>query len=134
MNKVLSNSILKAYRRPTFVLAAVVLVLLASCPVKRGIKSLAGIPVNTEHSIAKGSYNLFGNGPEKCVNGETADPEITSPTFSRTNSLLPALLHTADFLFPAAYTRRREASGSFYGNLKIPGRLPIFLQYRKLVI
>src|SRR3546814_224619 len=127
MNRSLANSISKAYRRNPFVLAAMVLLLLASCPVKSGIKHLAGIPVNTEQSDTKGNYSFFGSALEKCVNGDATDKEIASSTSSQTNNLVPAVLHAATILLLATYTRRKEPQPSLYGSLKFTGRLPIFL-------
>lgn len=133
MDRTLLN-IQKKYRRNLFVFVAMFFVLIASCSVKSSIKSLVGIPLNSQLGVTKTSHSFFGTGSEKCVNGETTDTEISQSTSSQTNSLLPAVLLTATFLFPLGYTFCKEHSHPLYRTLKIPGTLPIFLQYRKLII
>jgi len=109
-------------------------VLLSSCPIKSGIKSLVGIPTNTEQGVPKKS-SLFsaGNGTEKCVS-ETSDTKISQTVSSSTQDVLPAVLLTAAFVFLLGYTLCKQQPHPLYGSLKIPGTLPIFLQYRKLII
>jgi hypothetical protein len=111
-----------------------VFVLLSPCHVKNGIKSLAGIPSRTEQDLAKKS-NLFfaSNGTEKCVS-ETSDTKISQTVSSNTHDLLPAVLLTTAFVFLPGYTLCKQQPHPLYGSLKIPGTLPIFLQYRKLII
>jgi len=133
MNRTLSH-IPKNYQRYFLVLAAIVLVLLTSCPVKSSIKTLVGLPVNTEQGLAKGNVRIYGNSSEKCINSETADTKISQDISLEINTLSPVILFTATFLFLLAYLLGAEKSHPRYGNLKISGRLPIFLQYRKLII
>jgi len=133
MDRTLLN-IQKNYRRSLFAFVAMVFVLIASCSVKSSIKSLVGIPLNSQQGVTKTNHSFFSNGSEKCVNGETTDTEILQSASSQTNSLLPALILTAAFLFLLGYTFLKEQSHPLYGTLKIPGTLPIFLQYRKLII
>ncbi|WPQ63077.1 hypothetical protein SIO70_32435 [Chitinophaga sancti] len=122
---------LRTYQRYFFVFATMVLVLLSSCPIKSVIKNLAGIPTNKEQGLTKKSNPFFGNGAEKCIS-ETLDTTISQTGSFNTNDWLPALLTTA-FVFLPGYTLCNELP-QFYGSLKIPGTLPIFLQYRKLII
>jgi|SRR5690606_29999199 len=131
MNSALQNSS-KNYQRYFFVFAVAVFVLLTSCPVKSSIKSLAGIPVNTESGLSK-KNSILGNGSGECVIGETTDTEASLAAFN-SNNLLPAVILTAAFLFLIGDTRSTEQPHPLYGNLKISGTLPIFLQYRKLII
>ncbi|MDP2041143.1 MULTISPECIES: hypothetical protein [Algoriphagus] len=133
MNKAAKN-ISKNKLRDFFVFAAMLLVLLTSCPIKNGLLSLADIPVNTEQGSAKKTNLISGYGVEKCFYSETADTIISQEISISANDLLPALLLTATFLFLLGYIFCKEQSHPLYGNLKIYGTLPIFLQYRKLIL
>lgn len=130
MDWTLSNT--KKYtQRCLFICIVVVLVLLTSCPVKSSIKSLAGIPANTEQGLVKKNDVV---GSERCVVGETADTKISPTTSFQTNDWLPIAILAVTFLFLPGYTSCNEQSHPLYGSLKIPGTLPIFLQYQKLII
>lgn len=130
MDWTLSNT--KKYtQRCLFVCIVVVLVLLTSCPVKSSIKSLAGIPANTEQGLVKKNDVV---GSERCVVGETADTKISQTSSFQTNDWLPIAVLSVTFLFLLGYTICNEQSHPLYGSLKIPGTLPIFLQYQKLII
>ena len=133
MDKTIPN-ISKNQLRDIFVFAAMLLVLLTSCPIKNGLLSLAGIPVNTEQGLAKKTNLISGYGVEKCFYSETADTIISQEISINANDLLPALLLAATFLFLLGYIFCKEQSHPLYGNLKITGTLPIFLQYRKLIL
>lgn len=126
----------KNYQQYVAVLAALAFVLLTSCPVKSSLKSLAGIPVNTEQgSSAKKNNPLLGSGMELCAQSDLTNIQI-SPTFSsNTNDLLPAvLLITAlSFLF-CGYFPDNKPSKVGYHTLKISHTLPIFLRHRQLII
>lgn len=129
-----SPDITKNHLRQLFAFAAAILIVLMSCSVKSGIKSLAGIPVNTEQGLAKNKHGFIGAGSETCLNGETTDTKISQTASFNTITLLPAVILTAAFLFLFGYTPRKEKLHPLYGNLKIPGTLPLFLLYRKLLV
>lgn len=133
MNRTLPN-ITKNHLRQLFVFTAALLIVLTSCSVKSSIKSMAGIPVNTEQGLAKSNHGFFGAGSETCVNGETTDTKISPTTFFNANNLLPAVNLTAAFLFLFGYTPCKEQLHPLYGNLKISSTLPLFLLYRKLLV
>ncbi len=133
MNRTLTNSS-KKFMRCVFVFAAMVFILLSSCPVKSSIKTLIGFPVKTEQGAAKGNHTFFGNNIERCVNSETTETSVSQIVSVNANNLLPAILFTAAFLFLIGYTLCKEQSHLRYGSTKISGALPIFLRYRKLII
>ena len=120
-------------RRYFFVFVAMAFVLLTSCPIKKSIRSLAGIPVNTEQSVAKSS-SLLASATEQCTGSEIGDTKIVRAFSFNANDVLPAVAVAAVFLFLRHYAPGNEPSHPRYGNLKIPGALPIFLRYRKLLI
>ena len=133
MNSTLRN-ITKNHLRQLIVFAAASLMILTSCSVKSSIKSLAGIPVNTEQGIAKNNNSFFGSASETCINGETTDLQISQTPSFNANDLLPAVIFTVAFLFLLGFTPHKEQSHPLYGNLKIPSTLPLFLLYRKLIV
>ncbi|PPL04339.1 hypothetical protein [Parapedobacter indicus] len=133
MRETLSNR-LHDCQRYFLVFAALLLVQLTSCPIKSSIKTLIGIPIHTEQQTAKGNLIFQGSGLEKCGNGKTVDTQVFRIRFSTVNNLLPVALLTADFLRSFGDPRFKEQPHPFYGNLRISGTLPIFLQYRKLII
>lgn len=122
------------WRGTRLVFFAMVLLLLGSCPAKSGIKLLTGIPVNTAQGVTKGNYSFSGKGLENCVHGDVADMEMAVSASSQTKSRVPAVLPAAILLLAAPYIHRHAIRPALYRNLKIPAPLPIFLQYRKLVI
>lgn len=132
MDRLMLN-IIKNYNRYLAVCAMVVFVLLTSCPVKSSIKGLAGIPVNTEQQASKKNNPLSGQEMEKCADSQTTETSIIQP-FSHASDLLPAVLFAVTFIFLFGYTFSKAQTHPRYSNLKIPGSLPIFLQYRRLII
>src|SRR5690554_3813836 len=134
MNRTLPN-IRKNHLRQLFIFVAAVLVILTSCSVRSSIKGLVGVPVNTEKGIAKSNHNFFGNASETCVIGETTDVQISQTASFNANSLLPAVLFAVAFLFLGGFRPcKKQTQHPLYGNLKIPGTLPLFLLYRKLIV
>jgi len=134
MNRIIANISIN-YQRCLFVCATILLVLLTSCPVKSGIKTLAGIPVHTEQSTAKGTDSFVGNNAEKCSSIEVNLSQISQTISTHSGDLLPAALLTAVFLFLFGFDiLNTQHSHPLYSNLKIPGTLPIFLQYQRLII
>src|SRR5690606_39043497 len=107
--------------------------LFTSCSVKSSIKSLTGIPINTEKGLVKKS-NAFGSGSEKCIIGETIDTKIAQTAPFRPNNLLPISILAATSLFLLGYALAKAQTHPLYGNLKISGTLPLFLQHQKFII
>jgi len=133
MNRTLSNIPPKS-RQYLLVFAALVLVLLTSCPIKSGIKTLIGLPAKTGQGIAKSNSHFFSNNPDRCINSETTETTVSQAVSVDAGNSLPAALLTAAFLFLSGIICGKEPSHPRYGNLKIPGSLPIFLRYRRLLI
>lgn len=127
-------NISKNHLRNIFVFTAMLLVVFTSCSIKNGLLSLADIPVNTEQGLAKKSNIFIVDGLEKCCYSDTSDPIISQEVSISASDFLPILLLTATFLFLLSFTLGKEQSHPLYGNLKISGSLPIFLQYRKLIL
>ena len=126
--------IFENHRRNLLVSVAVVFVLLTSCPVKSAIKTLAGIPVNTEQGQTKKNSITVVNSAEQCSYPEGTDTKIFLSTSTHTSSLLPIFLFTAIFIFGFGFTLIGKQTHPVYGNLRIAASIPIFLQYRRLLI
>ena len=136
MNKAIPH-ILENGKRGIFVLAVTLLVLLSSCVVKASIKTLAGLPVNSEQGIPKGARNFSMNSAETCVLLDGSDEIIVQQQSSHhANDLLPVVIFTAAFLFIVGFHAvSKEKKHPFYsGSGKIRSSIPIFLEYRKLII
>lgn len=131
MIRTLSNRI-KTYHPYGLVFVTMLLTLLTSCPIKSGIKSLAGIPINVEQGHAKSG--VVGNILGQCMSGSTTDSVITKSMSHHTNKLLPSVIFIAAFLLLLGFRIYKGQSNLFYRKLKVPNIVPLFLQYRKLVI
>ncbi|MBD1425195.1 hypothetical protein [Sphingobacterium arenae] len=122
----------KIYQRYLSGVALLFFVLLSSCPVKASIKNFADNPIKKEQSSTNRSNALF-HSSDRC-----ADTELTTKVIKQGSSqhvdILPAILFTAIVFFLFCIPHRKEKAHPLYGNLKLAGTLPIFLQYRKLII
>lgn len=127
-------TISKRYGRNFLVFVFIFFTLLLSCQVKSSIKSLVGLPVNTEQSVPKGVISMVGSGLETCANDKAADTEISRITTTNVNDLLPAVFLTVTLFSLIGYTFSKDQPHPCYGNLKIRGTLPLFLQHRRLLI
>ncbi|WP_324756246.1 hypothetical protein [Sphingobacterium thalpophilum] len=112
------------------------LVLLTSCAVKTSIKNLAGIPTKTERGVPKGNQNFSTNTLEKCAQFDASDTQIVQKVSFNANDLLPAVIFTAAFFFLfGLHPVSKESKHPLYsGSGKIRSSIPIFLEYRKLII
>ncbi|MGO3654767.1 MAG: hypothetical protein ACTJFN_10410 [Sphingobacterium sp.] len=133
MNKI-QSSIAEKCRGNCFALAMMVFVMLTSCPVKSTIKNLLGIPVNTEQATANAKQGLQNSNIERCSDAQLKEATLVYTDASHASSLIPVIFLSVIFLFLSPIPRQEEQTHPLYGNLKIPASLPIFLQYRSLII
>lgn len=135
MNRTILN-ISTNCKRHFFVFAAMLLVLLTSCAIKGSIKTLVGIPANTERGLPKDNQNFSVNTIDKCAEFEVADTQIVQKVSFKANDLIPVLLFTATLLFLFSFrTVSKEHTHPIYrGSSKIRSSIPLFLEYRKLLI
>lgn len=124
----------KNYRQYLFVFVAMILVLISSCSVKTGIKSLAGVPISTEQNSTKKGNVVFGAIVEQCINSETANKEISQSISLDTSDSFPDALLLAAFIFIYGFELHTQQIHPLYSTVKISGSLPIFLQNQKLII
>lgn len=129
-------NILANCKRYFLVFAAMLLVLLTSCAVKTSIKNLAGIPTKTERGVTKGSHNFSSNTSEKCAQFDVSDTQIVQKSSFNANNLLPAVIFTAAFLFLLGFrpVSKENKHPLYSGSGKIRSSIPLFLEYRKLII
>ena len=135
MNKIIPNTS-KKLQGYLFVFAAMLLVSLTSCTVKGSIKTMAGIPIKSGHSLPKGHQGFSVNTLEKCAGFEAVDTQIVQKIATNTNDLLPVVLFTATlfFLFSFRTVIKEKKHPLYSGSRKISNSIPIFLEYRKLII
>lgn len=135
MNRALSNSI-TFFLRHIFVFTTMLLMLLTSCSVKAGIKNIAGTPVQTEHNTAKSNQKFLLNASERCAGFKSTDTLIVQKVSFTANDLLPVALFTAAlfFLFCFRSVSKEQKHPLYSGSAKISNTIPLFLQYRKLIV
>lgn len=136
MNRAIPH-ILENGKRCILVVAATLLVMLSSCVVKASIKTWVGLPVNAEQGIPKGARHFSMNSAEKCVLLDGSETTIVQQQNSlHANDLLPVVILTVAFLFIIGFRAiSKEKKHPFYsGSGKIRSAIPIFLEYRQLII
>lgn len=135
MSKTIPN-IANNFQRYLFVFATVFLVLFSSCAVKASVKTLAGIPTKTEGGLPKANHNVPVSSVERCTVVTASDMQVVPKSSSYANDLLPVVLFTASFLFLFSFRSvSKESKHPIYsGSSKIRSSIPIFLEYRKLII
>lgn len=126
-------------QRYLFVFATVLLVLFSSCIVRASVKTLVGIPTKTEKGIPTANRSFSASSVEKCSTIETADTltvQTVQKSSSNANDLLPVVLFTATFFFLFSFrSLTKESKHPIYSSSsKIRSSIPIFLEYRKLII
>lgn len=94
------------------------------------------IPTNIEQGLPKANHSFSGSAVENCAEIETSDTLIVQIVSSNANDLLPVILFTASFLFLFGLRPvNREVKHPVYsGSSKIRSAVPLFLEYRKLII
>lgn len=123
------------FKRYLFVLATVLLVLLSSCVVKSSIKTLVGIPTNTAQSFAKGYLNFSVTNLDRCAEIDLADAQIIQKSSFDVHDLLSVAIFTVSFLLGVLFPASKENRHPLYSDSrKIRNSIPIFLEYRKLII
>ena len=124
MNGIISNKANNC-KRYFLVFAAMLLVLLSSCSIKSGIKSLAGIPVGTERTLPKSNQYFSSSPVETCAEFDIADTQIVQKFSFNANDLQPV----------ASLKISKENRHPVYsGSSKIRSTIPIFLEYQKLIL
>ena len=114
-------------------LALMVFVLLTSCPVKGGLKTLAGLPVNTSQGLSNKQHLYSGNGgahSDKCQQAETSYTQISAGDIY---TVIPALL-SAVWVFLLGVAFLKSFFHPLYGRQKMYAPVPIFLTQCRLLI
>lgn len=132
----ITPSITNYFQRYLFVFATLFLVLFSSCAVKASVKTFVGIPTKTQQGLPKANHNLPVNSVGRCTVVAASDTQIIQKRVFDANDLLPVVLFTASFLFLFSFrTVSKENKHPVYsGSSKIRSSIPIFLEYRKLII
>lgn len=128
----IKSNILRSYGQYITILVMFILVLLTSCPIKNGIKSLIGTPMNTEQGRIADRAILLVNGFERC--SELVESENARLSFVKETLLLPDAVLILRSSYPFSIREPLQLSASRNRRQKIAHTLPIFLQYRTLRI
>jgi hypothetical protein len=128
----IKSNILSSYGRYITILVMFILLLLTSCPIKNGIKSLAGLPINTEQGRIADRALPLDTGFERC--SESVDSGNARLSFVQEALLLPDDVLILRSSYPFSIQEHLQLSHSRNGRQKIAHTLPIFLQYRTLRI
>lgn len=135
------HHILINLKRYQWVYAAIFLVLISSCSIKGGIKNLLHT-TSAETSVAfgsntvKGAYSLANVSMDNCSIYEDLDAKIVKSQHLDLQDLLPVLLFSAAlfgllFLF---YNFKEQNHPKYSDTRKRGYRIPLFLQYQKIII
>lgn len=132
MNKAIPH-ITNNFKRYLLVFASFLLVLLTSCSVKTSIKTLIGIPLQSEHRVPKGNSGFTVTAVEKCAPSDSIDAQTLQKSSTHTNDLLPTVIYTVAFLFLLGLRPVSEKIKHplYSGSGKIRNSIPIFLEYQK---
>lgn len=135
MKKITPN-ISMNYRRLLFVFASALLVLLTSCPIKSNLKTLIDIPSNSDVGLFQGSKVSSLTPSEVCAQIGDIDIHSSQKTSLDINDILPALFATITllFLFNFGGLSRSTRHPLYTSSGKIRHSIPLFLEYRKLLI
>jgi hypothetical protein len=108
--------------------------LLASCPIKKGIISLAHIQSEKDDFSPKKLDRFASYQMETCEKSESADAQLLQIKKVWATDYLPVLLFTAIAFFLFSIGQLIQKVYPRHGNYNIPNYLPLFLQHRRLII
>lgn len=135
MNRFLQH-IRKEYQAYLMVFVAAMMLALTSCPIKREIKGLLNIPVQSSEPLNANAHQLFSqNTPENCINnliGEAVIPHIIS---TLVQEQIPTIIFPStnlNSISSVALFNEKTEIKDFIPKFLSP--LPIFLHYCKLII
>jgi len=119
------------YQQYLFVFVLTLFVLLSSCPVKAAIKNLSAEPITEQTS--SGHHGTLSANFDRCADSELT-VVVTNTSSSEMADLLPAVLLLSAAFLLFSFTLRKEQEHPLYRNTRIVGTLPLFLEYRQLII
>lgn len=134
MGKIILNT-LENNKRYLLGISAVILVLLSSCAIKNSLETFLNLPVETEQTYPKGGHSFIENSAEECAAIDFLDNQIVQNISSSTDDLLPAVIFTTFLFLIVFHPIKKEGKHPLYKDSgKIRNNIPIFLEYRKLII
>lgn len=122
------------YRGSVMIFAALILVLLTSCPIKSSIKTIAGLPVNTEQRSSAANHGLLTSNVQQCILESAVETQAMPQ--GMLHNILPEALVVSILLFVTNYSLfSKETKHPVYsGSAKVSNSIPLFLAYRKLIL
>ena len=130
MKKIKSVKIIQNYMVACI---AVMLVVISSCSVRTGIKNMLGVPPTEQQSVT-GKKNIFNFTNTTCSTFGMADINVISPVSGQPASTASLIFLSTLFVFLFCFPVVADKPRPLYGSIKTPGSLPLFLEYRKLII
>lgn len=135
MNRIVSH-ISAGYWRHIFVFAMFLLLLLTSCPIKSSLKSFASLPAKTETGLPKSHQIISASSIVSCSNIDQSVDSILPGNYISASDLLPFLWCTVSILFLTGFCQinKTRKHPLYSGSRKIRPSVPLFLEYRKLIL
>lgn len=125
-------NISKSYRHCLSAFAILFFVLMSSCPIKAGIKSLVVDPMEAKHP-SPNQTSMLSVSYDRCADSHLTVRSLHSGQ-SDAVDLLPVILSLGIAFFFFCLPSHKENIHPDYGSLKIKGSIPLFLEYRRLII
>ena len=128
------------FRQQFTLLMMALLILLAPCSVKSQLKNMMGLPTQTEMNTvdktnSKTNSKASFSTSENCVvTQESAVKNTLAASSSKTLDVLPVFLIALSFVCFFTRSSHRQNITSPYEKKRIIPALPIFLQFRQLII
>ncbi|OQP44827.1 hypothetical protein A4H97_10730 [Niastella yeongjuensis] len=119
--------------RHLILLVSILLLLISSCPIKKGIISLVHIHTETESSSPKDINHFAAYLADTCEKSESADTNLTQLKSVSATDYLPVLLFITAFL-ALSFGNFIRKTFPRYWKYNILTDLSLFLQHRRLII
>lgn len=124
------------FNQPFVLLIMALLILVTPCSVKSQIKSIAGLPTQTENNaVNKTNSKSSLTSSDTCVITNDSEVHASSNVLSqKTSDVLPVFLFALSVVCFFTLRIHQNKTSSTYEKLRIIPTLPLFMQYRQLII
>lgn len=126
----------KPFYQQMLLLMMAFFILLTPCSVKSQLKNMVGIPTQTEYNtLNKTSNELSIQSADTCLlTNESKIEESSLINSSQTLNVIPIFLVAFSFVCLITLRNHQQKTTSRYEKLSILPALPLFMQYRQLII
>lgn len=124
------------FNQPIILLMMAFLILVTPCSVKSQIKSIVGLPAQTENNaVNKTNSKTSLTSTDTCVVINDSEVHALSSVLSqKTSDVLPVFLFALSVVCFFTLRIHQKNTSSTYEKLRIIPTLPLFMQYRQLII